>query len=71
MDGDPTIRIVGRRSRPHGGLETADALLKLVIELRGDKPFIPRGVHRFKTFEEEDQWSLRMMTRSSLRARRP
>ena len=45
------------------GLEAADKLLKLAIELRGDKPFIPKGLYKFKTFEEAQAWSLKMMTR--------
>jgi len=31
--------------------------------LRGSRPFIPKGVHRFKTFEEADAWTLQMITR--------
>jgi hypothetical protein len=33
--------------------------------LRGQKPFIPRGVHRFRSFEESEEWSMRMMARPS------
>jgi len=51
----------GRR----GGLLSAAPFLDLVIRLRGRKPIIPRGVHRFRTFEESEQWSMRMMARPS------
>jgi hypothetical protein len=34
-----------------------------VIRLRGDKPFLPRGVHRFESFEDSHAWSMRMMAR--------
>jgi hypothetical protein len=29
----------------------------------GDKPFLPKGVHRFRSFEESEEWTLRMLTR--------
>lgn len=63
------IRIVGRRKPPSGGLLAAAPLLALVVRLRGDKPFVPRGVHRFTSFEESNEWSMRMMTRRSSRDR--
>jgi hypothetical protein len=30
-------------------------------QLRKDKPFIPRGIYRFKTFEEANWWNERMI----------
>ena len=45
------------------GLLAAAAFPDLVIALRGDKPFIPKGVHRFSAFEESREWSIRMMGR--------
>lgn len=57
------IKTVGRRRRSRGGLVAAAPLLDLVIELRRDKPFIPKGVHRFHTFEDSATWSLQMMAR--------
>lgn len=62
VDGE-TLKIVGRRSPSRGGLEAAASFLEMVIRLRGDKPFIPKGVHRFLTFEESQAWSIRMMAR--------
>jgi hypothetical protein len=57
------MKIVGKR-RPHrGGVEKAAGFLELVIALRGKKPFIPKGVHRFKSFEESEAWTLKMLTR--------
>ena len=56
-------RVVGRRKPSAGGLEHADNLLKTVVELRRGKLLFPRGVYRFKSFEEEDKWSLQMLTR--------
>ena len=51
------------RTRAATGLAAADNLLRLVVRLRGNRPFIPRGVHRFRSFEEAQQWSLTMMAR--------
>lgn len=59
------MKILGRRKPSSGGLQAAAPLLDLVIRLRGSKPFIPKGVHRFKTFEESEAWSIRMMARRS------
>lgn len=52
-----TTRTVGRR-RVAQGLEQANSLLHLVVRLRNGKPFIPKGVHRFRSFEEAQQWSI-------------
>ena len=56
-----TVRIVGRRASGGSGLPAAAAFLDMVVALRGGKPFIPKGVHRFSTFEESQAWSIRMM----------
>jgi hypothetical protein len=58
-----TMRIVGRRKEPSGGLVAADNLLKTLRDLRGNRPFLPRGVYRFKTHEEADAWQMKMLTR--------
>jgi len=60
---DATMKVVGRQGRPKGSLIAAAGFLELVVALRGRKPFIPKGVHRFKSFEEANAWNLRMMTR--------
>ena len=58
-----SIKVVGRRVRRRKGLPAAAAFLDMVIALRGGKPFIPKGVHRFSGFEESQEWSIRMMGR--------
>jgi len=63
------MKVVGRR-RWKSRLADAAALLDLSVRLRGEKPFVPKGVHRFESFEESDAWLLRMMTRPSRRAPR-
>ncbi len=56
------IKIIGKR-KPATGIHATNQLQKLVISLRGGKPFIPRGVYRFKSFDEAQKWSIEMMTR--------
>ena len=57
------MKVVGKRRPGRGGIEAAAGFLELVIALRGNKPFIPKGVHRFKTFEESEIWTRKMMAR--------
>ena len=57
------MKVVGRKGKSKVNLETANQFLKLMRRLRGSRPFIPKGVWRFKTFEEADAWTLRMITR--------
>ena len=58
-------RIVGRRTKTPDALSTVTSNKAESIAWR--KAFggvrVPRGVHRFKTHEEADQWLLRMITR--------
>jgi len=55
-------KAVGRRPAT-GGLRQVNDLLHLVIKLRSGRPFIPKGVHRFRSFEEAHQWSIQMQAR--------
>ncbi len=57
------MKVVGRKGSPKVNVETANDFLKLMNTLRGKRPFIPKGVWRFKTFEEADAWTLKMITR--------
>ena len=57
------MKVVGRRRLTRGGLDAANGFLKLVIALRQGKPFVPRGVYRFRSHEEKDEWTLKMLTR--------
>ena len=59
------VKVVGRRKGVRKGFSEVNAFLNLVITLRGNRPFIPRGVHRFSSFQESQEWSIRMMARSS------
>ena len=59
----PSVKVLGQRTPSRGGLEAAAPFLDLAIRLRRDRPFIPRGVHRFQSFEESAAWSIQMMAR--------
>lgn len=61
--GELLMKVVGRKGKPKVNLDTANGFLKLMRTLRGNRPFIPKGVHRFKTFEDADAWTLQMITR--------
>ena len=62
------MRIVGNKKTGHkkGFSEELNKFLELSIEFRKQRTFIPKGVYKFKTFEEMEKWRHRM-----LRGRRP
>jgi hypothetical protein len=61
------MKITGRRIKHKKGFsEELNRFLKSLIEFRRDNIFIPKGVYRFKTFEEAEKWRHRM-----LRGKRP
>jgi hypothetical protein len=62
-------KVLGKR-KWRGGLVAAAGLLELTVRLRQKKPFIPKGVHRFASFEESDAWSLKMLARPPRRGHR-
>lgn len=64
------LKVVGRR-KPASGPAAAAGFLRLVGDLRAGQPFIPRGVHRFRSFEEAQEWSMKMMARRSSHDRPP
>jgi hypothetical protein len=61
-------RFVGRRTKTPDSLEAGMKLQSLGAELH--KSFklrwCPKGVYRFKTHEEADEWMIRMMARSGM-----
>ena len=66
MNAEPKIRVVGKRKPSNynsAGLAGARGFLKMVNVLRAGQPFIPCGVYRFKTHEEVDAWTMKMLTR--------
>ncbi len=57
------MKVVGRRKEPVATLAKMDPFFRLCRVLAKGRPFIPKGVHRFKTFEEADAWQMKMITR--------
>ena len=61
------VKIIGRRSGEiDPSPEESNAWLNTIKQLRGNKGICPRGVYKFKTFEEANQWMYRMIAKSSL-----
>jgi hypothetical protein len=58
------VKIIGKRKKSSLSFEDINNFLKAISALRGEKPFIPKGVYRFKTFEEAQDWTMDMITKS-------
>lgn len=65
------VKIVGRRvgfdtasQEMEARWKTADEWLRTIKKLRGGAGVCPRGVYRFKTFKEAEQWKIEMLARS-------
>ena len=64
-EGTGATRIVGRRSGEIAPtLENTSVLQMTMRQLRGGRGICPRGVYRFRTFEEADAWMIKMMAQS-------
>lgn len=62
------MKIVGKRTGKFPpSLENADVLQKTMQQLRGVKGLCPRGVYRFKSFEEAHEWMIKMLARADNR----
>lgn len=57
------MKVVGRKGRAKVDIVAIDSLQRMANDLRRGRPFMPKGVWRFKSFEEADAWKLQMMTR--------
>ena len=59
-------KIVGRRTRPPEPFKNGMQLQSLAVELHRSlgHRWAPKGVYRFKTHEEADEWMNRMLARS-------
>lgn len=64
MPTEGQMKVLGRRRAPRPTRENIDALQRLALDLRGPgRLFVPKGVYRFKTHEEADEWLMKMLTR--------
>ena len=58
-----TMKIVGRRAIEYktGWTEEKNKFFQLKAQFRKTKLITPKGVFRFKTFEEADEWMHKVM----------
>lgn len=61
------IKVVGRKGNPKVDAEAIYPMQRMVNELRKGRSFVPKGVFRFRSFEEADKWCLEMQTRRANR----
>ncbi|MFP3938774.1 MAG: hypothetical protein ACLF0P_00560 [Thermoanaerobaculia bacterium] len=68
MKGQDTLpmRRLSRRPEGEDTLRDAEILLRTINRLRGPA-LIPRGLYRFSTHEEADEWMIREMARTHAR----
>jgi hypothetical protein len=61
-------KFVGRRTKTPEGFESGMKLQALAVELHRSfkQRWAPKGVYRFKTHEEADEWMNRMLARSQI-----
>jgi len=59
------MKVVGNRKwRDSDYEESARILLKTIRSLRGGKGICPKGVYRFKTFKEANEWIIKILAKS-------
>ena len=63
---DKTKIISKRRQRETETQKDYDVSLKTLQTPRGNRGICPKGVYRFRTFEEADQSMVRMIVRASV-----
>ena len=55
------MKVVGKRTVGKTSPEDADRLLRTAWAVRRTDKLAPRGLYRFRTFEEAEEWMTRMM----------
>ncbi len=65
-DNRRSIKIVTKRKGTVDFISDARILLKTIQQLRG-KELVPKGIFCFKTFEEADEWMIKMMVNTLAR----
>lgn len=64
------LRVIGKRKGFDTSPEAANEWLLTIKKLRGHDIVCPRGLYRFKTFEEADRWMRQALVESSLAGQR-
>ena len=59
-----TMRKVGHRDEVGNAMADQGAMARTAAALRGTPFLVPRGVYRFRTFDEADAWMIEMMRRT-------
>jgi len=57
------MKVVGRQGKSKVDAVTFAPMQQMLRGVRQSLPFMPKGVWRFKSFEEADQWKMKMQTR--------
>jgi hypothetical protein len=63
QDDRMALKVIGRKGEPKVDVIAINSMQKLANTLRQGRPLIPKGVWRFKSFEEADAWLTRMMAK--------
>ena len=58
----PAMKVVGKRTVGKTSPEDAGRLLRTAWAVRRTDKLAPKGLYRFRTFEEAEEWMTRMMT---------
>lgn len=53
-------KYISKRKMNRNSISDAAILLETISKLQGGK-LIPKGVYKFSTFEEADEWALKMI----------
>lgn len=61
------MKVVGRRKPPKVDVVSFNTAQKMANVLRNGRGLASKGVYRFKTFEEADEWVINMMAKNSSR----
>jgi hypothetical protein len=57
-------KVIGRRKMGKGGWTASTRLQGTMAALRRTGALVPRGVYRFLSFDEADEWMIRMTART-------
>ena len=57
------MKVITKRKGVGDPIEDARILQRTLNQVRGNA-LVPKGVYRFKTFEEADQWMIKMIART-------
>ena len=65
------VKTVGKRTVIGGGIAEQGAYVLTAAALRGTASLVPRGVYRFRTFDEAESWLNTTIRRTHAHLNRP